>query len=154
MLLVYHRWLLIIFVFSSRRRHTRCALVTGVQTCALPISRPADSRLRWFRPGPGDCLLRSPPDRRLFRRQTDRAVEPYHLAVQHRVVEHVQDELGVLLPRAEGRRTGKARRQAFLYRPLHAEQLRRREHARRDRKNPHPARRQLIGRTYMKEKEE
>src|SRR3546814_6862851 len=24
------------FFFSSRRRHTRCALVTGVQTCALP----------------------------------------------------------------------------------------------------------------------
>src|SRR3546814_12801645 len=28
-----------IFFFSSRRRHTRCALVTGVQTCALPIYR-------------------------------------------------------------------------------------------------------------------
>src|SRR3546814_6286418 len=27
-----------VFLFSSRRRHTRCALVTGVQTCALPIS--------------------------------------------------------------------------------------------------------------------
>src|SRR3546814_9535685 len=27
------------FFVSSRRRHTRCALVTGVQTCALPISR-------------------------------------------------------------------------------------------------------------------
>src|SRR3546814_3195945 len=27
-----------IVFFSSRRRHTRCALVTGVQTCALPIS--------------------------------------------------------------------------------------------------------------------
>src|SRR3546814_10250213 len=27
-----------VFFFSSRRRHTRCALVTGVQTCALPIS--------------------------------------------------------------------------------------------------------------------
>src|SRR3546814_6723157 len=27
-----------IFFYSSRRRHTRCALVTGVQTCALPIS--------------------------------------------------------------------------------------------------------------------
>src|SRR3546814_15782355 len=27
------------FFFSSRRRHTRCALVTGVQTCALPIWR-------------------------------------------------------------------------------------------------------------------
>src|SRR3546814_5886641 len=26
-----------VFVFSSRGRHTRCALVTGVQTCALPI---------------------------------------------------------------------------------------------------------------------
>src|SRR3546814_4331930 len=26
-----------LFVISSRRRHTRCALVTGVQTCALPI---------------------------------------------------------------------------------------------------------------------
>src|SRR3546814_6930466 len=30
------------FFFSSRRRHTRCALVTGVQTCALPISTDAD----------------------------------------------------------------------------------------------------------------
>src|SRR3546814_1119347 len=29
--------LLSICFFSSRRRHTRCALVTGVQTCALPI---------------------------------------------------------------------------------------------------------------------
>src|SRR3546814_3516507 len=28
-----------VFFFSSRRRHTRCALVTGVQTCALPIWR-------------------------------------------------------------------------------------------------------------------
>src|SRR3546814_4326779 len=32
--------LLCFFFFSSRRRHTRCALVTGVQTCALPISSP------------------------------------------------------------------------------------------------------------------
>src|SRR3546814_10272023 len=30
--------LVVFFFFSSRRRHTRCALVTGVQTCALPIS--------------------------------------------------------------------------------------------------------------------
>src|SRR3546814_4625916 len=29
-----------VFFFSSRRRHTRCALVTGVQTCALPIYHP------------------------------------------------------------------------------------------------------------------
>src|SRR3546814_6547705 len=31
----------LLFFFSSRRRHTRCALVTGVQTCALPISAEA-----------------------------------------------------------------------------------------------------------------
>src|SRR3546814_8403442 len=31
-------YLLLFFFFSSRRRHTSCALVTGVQTCALPIS--------------------------------------------------------------------------------------------------------------------
>src|SRR3546814_8196466 len=31
------------FFLSSRRRHTRCALVTGVQTCALPISTPAST---------------------------------------------------------------------------------------------------------------
>src|SRR3546814_6152244 len=29
--------MIVFFFFSSRRRHTRCALVTGVQTCALPI---------------------------------------------------------------------------------------------------------------------
>src|SRR3546814_8761534 len=28
---------MLLLFFSSRRRHTRCALVTGVQTCALPI---------------------------------------------------------------------------------------------------------------------
>src|SRR3546814_10805973 len=36
-LLVFDCPLNIVFFFSSRRRHTRCALVTGVQTCALPI---------------------------------------------------------------------------------------------------------------------
>src|SRR3546814_13622806 len=38
-----------VFFFSSRRRHTRCALVTGVQTCALPIlsgARPKPKALR------------------------------------------------------------------------------------------------------------
>src|SRR3546814_10901210 len=33
----YYMWCVCCFFFSSRRRHTRCALVTGVQTCALPI---------------------------------------------------------------------------------------------------------------------
>src|SRR3546814_8191638 len=39
-----------LFFFSSRRRHTRCALVTGVQTCALPISR-ANGRSLLVMPG-------------------------------------------------------------------------------------------------------
>src|SRR3546814_9295001 len=37
-----------VFFFSSRRRHTRCALVTGVQTCALPILRRWLPTLRKF----------------------------------------------------------------------------------------------------------
>src|SRR3546814_11001322 len=53
------------FVVSSRRRHTRCALVTGVQTCALPIltritGQPDATRSSVNRP-PGvlflECLL-------------------------------------------------------------------------------------------------
>src|SRR3546814_5874129 len=43
--------LLLVFFFSGGRRHARCALVTGVQTCALPIWRwpcRADRRRRRF----------------------------------------------------------------------------------------------------------
>src|SRR3546814_5983050 len=38
----------LLFFCSSGRRHTRCALVTGVQTCALPISldAPLPARIR------------------------------------------------------------------------------------------------------------
>src|SRR3546814_999016 len=39
-----------IFFFSSIRRHTRCALVTGVQTCALPIC--------FTRHAEGSCLVK------------------------------------------------------------------------------------------------
>src|SRR3546814_8250893 len=35
------------FFFSSRRRHTICALVTGVQTCALPISEVGHHEIVW-----------------------------------------------------------------------------------------------------------
>src|SRR3546814_12387012 len=37
-------WFDMVLFFSSRRRHTRCALVTGVQTCARPISRSRSHR--------------------------------------------------------------------------------------------------------------
>src|SRR3546814_7897445 len=43
-------FLFLSFFFSSRRRHTRCALVTGVQTCALPISDQDDCLVRQLVP--------------------------------------------------------------------------------------------------------
>src|SRR3546814_11337424 len=43
--------LVFVVFFSSRRRHTRCALVTGVQTCALPISPFASIDDLWRRAG-------------------------------------------------------------------------------------------------------
>src|SRR3546814_9556571 len=58
------RW----FFFSSRRRHTRCALVTGVQTCALPIwsaapqaTRPRTPRPPAPRPAPSAHTETPPP---------------------------------------------------------------------------------------------
>src|SRR3546814_10184987 len=50
----------VFFFFSSRRRHTRCALVTGVQTCALPISENTLSP-----PHHIDMALRDGPFQRL-----------------------------------------------------------------------------------------
>src|SRR3546814_8558521 len=44
------------FFFSSRRRHTRCALVTGVQTCALPIC----GNNQTFKPAPAGTELKQP----------------------------------------------------------------------------------------------
>src|SRR3546814_15802419 len=41
----------ILFFFSSRRRHTSCALVTGVQTCALPISNFKEAQTARIAPG-------------------------------------------------------------------------------------------------------
>src|SRR3546814_4481034 len=43
---------LLSFCFSIRRVHTRCALVTGVQTCALPICRRCHARRRLIRRQP------------------------------------------------------------------------------------------------------
>src|SRR3546814_9906612 len=42
------------FFFASRRRHTRCALVTGVQTCALPICAEAGAGLASGAAGAGE----------------------------------------------------------------------------------------------------
>src|SRR3546814_15074808 len=48
------------FFFSSRRRHTRCAVVTGVQTCALPISTAAGGLLGLNAPYWPSALCGSP----------------------------------------------------------------------------------------------
>src|SRR3546814_7993620 len=47
-----------LFFFSCRRRHTRCALVTGVQTCALPISARQSAKAALGRKGKcaGTCI--------------------------------------------------------------------------------------------------
>src|SRR3546814_17800978 len=90
--------------FSSRRRHTRCALVTGVQTCALPISftRKADAGDLAFRSalaeaaGDEDAVHRvEPGDEILFALLEQFGVEPAdvdldpvrHAAVDQRLVQ-------------------------------------------------------------------
>src|SRR3546814_4257538 len=48
------------FFLSSRSRHTRCALVTGVQTCALPIYRAAGmGEVEVAATAAGGCLQRA-----------------------------------------------------------------------------------------------
>src|SRR3546814_7719624 len=64
----------VLFFFSSRRRHTRCALVTGVQTCALPISVVIEDALAPGPPEPG--ILRTRHDRRVLHRDPALIVEP------------------------------------------------------------------------------
>src|SRR3546814_4102493 len=68
----YVKWMLF---FSCIRRHTSCALVTGVQTCALPIWRqgPSALLLRRRRGGEAGRGLRAPQPVR------PRAREPRHL---------------------------------------------------------------------------
>src|SRR3546814_5530745 len=75
-----HVVLFCVFFFSSRRRHTRCALVTGVQTCALPISGLALASAAARTPsqeGTFNAAVRGNKERhgRLFGRAAGRASE-------------------------------------------------------------------------------
>src|SRR3546814_4450498 len=69
------------FFFSSRRRHTRCALVTGVQTCALPICAIGrqSSRRRKDRPAPSRAARSTPISFRLPKSSAtpDNAYKPH-----------------------------------------------------------------------------
>src|SRR3546814_7367169 len=54
------------FLFSSRRRHTRCELVTGGQSCALPILKPVNFGEIFPRTG-GLPLAKRAPERQAYR---------------------------------------------------------------------------------------
>src|SRR3546814_8361841 len=58
-------YLCLCFFFSSRRRHTRCALVTGVQTCALPICEAKTGSVDGLRRRRGRARDRRPSPLRL-----------------------------------------------------------------------------------------
>src|SRR3546814_7171211 len=67
-------FVLYMFCFTSRRRHTRCALVTGVQTCALPIylaGAPAKAYLDAYVISPGWQELSDPLKARVIRKTTE-----------------------------------------------------------------------------------
>src|SRR3546814_16605207 len=59
--------------YASKRRHTRCALVTGVQTCALPIYRPAVRQVADLQMPLGDSRRRGDGSANLDLRHGDRS---------------------------------------------------------------------------------
>src|SRR3546814_2770996 len=69
--------MLVVFFLSSRRRHTRCASVTGVQPCALPIYRGALPALR--RPSRPCLQRRAETDGQTLLHERRRARLPRHL---------------------------------------------------------------------------
>src|SRR3546814_10959026 len=75
------------FFLSSRRRHTRCALVTGVQTCALPIC---------FLPGARE--IRAAHDHHAARLANDVAIRPLYGELSS------EEQDLALQPDADGRR--------------------------------------------------
>src|SRR3546814_15806600 len=70
------------FFFSSRSRHTRCALVTGLQTCARPIYRGqfADARAK----GGERLALEQRAGHERYRRRVDRAAVAIQLVMEVR----------------------------------------------------------------------
>src|SRR3546814_20980147 len=111
----------LMFFVSSRRRHTRCALVTGVQTCALPISpgrretsppdppaRPGRNRNGPHRQGPSPRRR----DRRSIFRQCRYELLPYapqspSTRVLYNIPPHMVKKSDERPGRPEERRVGK-----------------------------------------------
>src|SRR3546814_6732123 len=76
------------FFFSSRRRHTRCALVTGVQTCALPICCASSIKMirsvmvKGFEALTAECVMAAASagvlDEVLFSLDESESAQPWH----------------------------------------------------------------------------
>src|SRR3546814_3846657 len=95
----------VLFFYSSRRRHTRCALVTGVQTCALPIyanAKGAEFSHRLNR-GVGDQVVREMP---AVRMREDRGVGEAAILLANCVEVGVVQRLARPTARSEARRVG------------------------------------------------
>src|SRR3546814_3146686 len=101
------------FVFSSRSLHTRCALVTGVQTCALPISVAFEEQRAIERGGghrleiigaieAGGAVVIGRAD---FLQRLEEIARRILRSVEHQMFEQVR-EAGLAL-RSEERRVGK-----------------------------------------------
>src|SRR3546814_7440752 len=108
------------FLFSSRRRHTRCALVTGVQTCALPICRkPPSTTIIIVDDGPYPRMVR-----RLRRNDGPEALDD---AIIPEITLHAEQRTGPMLAEA-GRefRLGACRRQRLgqAWRTIAADEMR------------------------------
>src|SRR3546814_5794947 len=83
-----------IFFFSSRRRHTRCALVTGVQTCALPISYYNPSAVDYSVVPDGEVAARVPIKAQGFNKDIRTLV--YHEAATLDTKQTLGDMQGVM----------------------------------------------------------
>src|SRR3546814_4302747 len=86
-------FVIVYFFFSSSRRHTRCALVTGVQTCALPISRSAtvseSTNFCWSRSSKARTSTVSPL--RVIRQKYRSAGSILRSAIRERSEEHTSE---------------------------------------------------------------
>src|SRR3546814_6554194 len=110
----------VFFFFSSRRRHTRCALVTGVQTCALPIyAMPHNVDFHAATGALGGAKLTNvnPGEQATMRFKADRSgVFVYHCAPEGMVPWHVVSGMSGTCMRSEERRAGKGRLRPVRYR--------------------------------------
>src|SRR3546814_9354793 len=102
------------FFFSIRRRHTRCALVTGVQTCALPICLAGEPRRGALVADERQQGLQLRPVVEPGERQAQRQEEFLALAAGGRIHRRRPADPGGLVPALPRQPLGGLRRQASV----------------------------------------